>query len=133
MVVIVAAVVIGVVTTNSSTTTPGAGTAPAAFVVSSTRDTEGSGRPEDIRAVPVRHPGRWIAAAIVLVIAAALIRSAVTDPHFEWSVVGEYLFDHRVLEGLVLTIELTVIAMAIGVVLVFVGLWAQWRLRRRTA
>jgi polar amino acid transport system permease protein len=75
------------------------------------------GRPDDIRAVPVRHPGRWIAAAVVLVIAAALIRSVVTGAGFQWSVVGEYLFDHRILAGLVVTIELTVISMAIGIVL----------------
>jgi len=53
----------------------------------------------------------------VLVIAAALVRSVITNPRFEWSVVGNYLFDQRILEGLVVTIELTVIAMAIGVVL----------------
>jgi hypothetical protein len=39
MVIIVAAVVVGVVSTNSNTNVPGAGVAPAAFVVSSTRDT----------------------------------------------------------------------------------------------
>ncbi|HWJ51048.1 MAG TPA: ABC transporter permease subunit, partial [Solirubrobacteraceae bacterium] len=85
--------------------------------MSSSEATSGSGPPEEIRAVPVRRPGRWIAAAIVVVIAAALIRSVVTNPRFEWSVVGNYLFDQRILEGLVVTIELTVIAMAIGVVL----------------
>jgi polar amino acid transport system permease protein len=85
--------------------------------VSSPEATSQTGRPDDITAVPVRRPGRWITAAIILVIAAALIRSVVTDPHFEWSVVGHYLFDQRVLEGLLVTIELTVIAMAIGVVL----------------
>jgi polar amino acid transport system permease protein len=85
--------------------------------VSSPEATEATGRPDDITAVPVRRPGRWVAAAIVVVIAAALIRSVVTNPHFEWGVVGKYLFDHRVLEGLVLTIQLTVIAMVIGVVL----------------
>jgi len=85
--------------------------------VSSSEATSGSGPPEEIRAVPVRRPGRWIAAAIVVVVAAALIRSVVTNPRFEWSVVGNYLFDQRILEGLVVTIELTVIAMAIGVVL----------------
>jgi polar amino acid transport system permease protein len=79
--------------------------------------TSQAGRPDDIVAVPVRRPGRWIAAALVLLIAAALIRSVVSNPRFEWSVVGEYLFDHRILEGLVVTIELTVIAMAIGVAL----------------
>jgi polar amino acid transport system permease protein len=85
--------------------------------VSSPEATEATGRPDDITAVPVRRPGRWLAAAIVVVIAAALIRSVVTNPHFEWGVVGKYLFDHRILEGLVLTIQLTVIAMVIGVVL----------------
>jgi polar amino acid transport system permease protein len=79
--------------------------------------TEDAGRPEDITAVPVRRPGRWIAAAIVVVIAAALIRSVVTNSHFEWGVVGDYLLDKRILEGLVLTIQLTVVAMVIGVVL----------------
>jgi polar amino acid transport system permease protein len=78
---------------------------------------DAEGRPEDIRAVPVRRPGRWIAAAIVLVVAVSLVRSAVTNPRFEWGVVGEFLFDPRVLTGLRVTLELTVIAMAIGIVL----------------
>jgi polar amino acid transport system permease protein len=85
--------------------------------VPSTEVTDAAGRPEDIRAVPVRRPGRWVAAAIVLVLAVSIVRSIVTNPHFEWGVVGEYLFDERILEGLRVTIELTVIAMAIGVVL----------------
>jgi len=85
--------------------------------VSSSEVTDQAGRPEQIRAVPVRRPGRWIAAAIVLVIAVALIRSVATNPRFEWSVVGNYLFDARILEGLRVTIELTVIAMAIGIAL----------------
>jgi polar amino acid transport system permease protein len=74
-------------------------------------------RPEEIRAVPVRRPGRWVAAAIVLVLAVALLHSVAANPRFEWSVVGNYLFDQRILEGLRVTIELTVIAMAIGIVL----------------
>ncbi len=85
--------------------------------MSSAQGTDDAGRPEEIRAVPVRHPGRWIAAAIVLVLAVAGVRSIVTNPRFEWGVVDEYLFDERVLEGLRLTIELTIIAMAIGVAL----------------
>jgi polar amino acid transport system permease protein len=73
--------------------------------------------PDEIEAVPVRHIGRWIAAAIVLVFVASLIRSAVVNDRFEWSVVGDYLFDSRVLDGLRLTLELTVLGMAIGIVL----------------
>ncbi len=85
--------------------------------MSSPEVTSPTGRPDDIVAVPVRRTGRWIAAAIVLVIAVSLVRSVVTSPGFQWGVVGEYLFDHRILDGLVVTIELTVISMAIGVVL----------------
>jgi polar amino acid transport system permease protein len=73
--------------------------------------------PEEIQAVPVRHPGRWVAAAIVALIAASLIRSAIDNPNFHWDVVGDYLFDERILKGLVKTLELTVLAMAIGVFL----------------
>jgi polar amino acid transport system permease protein len=76
-----------------------------------------AGRPDEIRAVPVRRPGRWIAAAITLIVAASLVRSAATNPRFEWSVVGHYLFDERILEGLRVTIELTAVAMAIGIAL----------------
>jgi polar amino acid transport system permease protein len=79
------------------------------------------GPPEEIQAVPVRHPGRWIAAVIVLVIAASIIRSIVTNTGsnkgFEWVWVGHYLFDPRILHGVVATIYITFLAMVIGVVL----------------
>jgi polar amino acid transport system permease protein len=61
--------------------------------------------------------GRWVAGAVVLVVAVALVNSVATNSRFEWSVVGHYLFDHRIVSGLRVTLELTVIAMAIGIVL----------------
>jgi len=73
--------------------------------------------PDEIEAVPVRHVGRWIAAGIVLLIVASLLKSVITNDRFEWNVVGDYLFDSRVLDGLRLTLELTVLGMAIGIVL----------------
>ena len=72
-------------------------------------------RAEDIKAVPVRHPGRWIAAALVLVIGVSLVHSAATNPRFGWGIVGHYFFSSQVLHGLVVTVELTVISMAIGI------------------
>jgi polar amino acid transport system permease protein len=78
---------------------------------------ERKGRPDEIEAVPVRHPGRWVAAAIVLVVAASIVRSIITNKNFQWHIVGQYLFDHRILHGVVVTIELTVISMAIGILL----------------
>ena len=74
-------------------------------------------RPEDIKAVPLRRPGRWIASAIVLVVAASIVRSVAINKNFEWGVVGQYFTTRVVLEGLVRTLELTVLAMAIGVAL----------------
>jgi polar amino acid transport system permease protein len=76
-----------------------------------------AGRPDEIRAVPVRHPGRWLAAALILLFGASLINSVATNKLLEWHVVGHFLFDHRILEGIVLTVELTVTAMTLGVLL----------------
>jgi polar amino acid transport system permease protein len=79
--------------------------------------THATGRPDDIEAVPVRHPLRWVAAVIVLVIAASIVRSIVTNANFGWHLVGQYLFDQRVLSGVVKTLELTVLSMLVGVIL----------------
>jgi His/Glu/Gln/Arg/opine family amino acid ABC transporter permease subunit len=53
----------------------------------------------------------------VVLIAFGVVRSATTNPHFQWSVVGDFFFSHQVLHGLVLTIELTAISMVVGIVL----------------
>jgi polar amino acid transport system permease protein len=74
-------------------------------------------RPDSIKAVPVRHPGRWVAAALVMVFGVALVRSAATNPRFEWGLVGHYFFTSQVVDGLVVTLELTVISMVIGIAL----------------
>ncbi|MFD9894936.1 amino acid ABC transporter permease [Amycolatopsis sp. NPDC059027] len=71
---------------------------------------------EPIRAVPVRHYGRWVAGVIVLFLAFIVVRSVVTNDALHWPVVGEYLFDYRILQGLQNTLILTVVAMIIGIV-----------------
>jgi polar amino acid transport system permease protein len=65
----------------------------------------------------VRYPGRWVAAAVILLIAVQLGHSVATNPRFGWGTVGDYLFSDRILHGLRVTLELTVIAMVIGLVL----------------
>jgi polar amino acid transport system permease protein len=86
-------------------------------VSTSELSTEETGRPDDIKAVPVRRPGRWVAAVVVLLIGASFVRSVVTNKHFEWHTVGQYLFDSRILHGMLVTIELTLASMAIGIFL----------------
>jgi len=73
-------------------------------------------RSDEIKAVQVRHPGRWLAAAVILVVAAAFANSAATNPRFGWGIVGHYFLSRRILDGLVVTLELTALAMAIGIV-----------------
>src|SRR5690242_1528420 len=86
-------------------------------------DPDGGG-PAQIKAVPVRHPGRWVAAVVLVVVAAMLVhavvfsrvkRGTVNDTRFGWAVVGRYLFSSQLVHGLYLTLELTVLAMAIGI------------------
>lgn len=73
--------------------------------------------PEAIRAVPLRRPGRWIAAVVILALAGLFVYGAATNPAYRWDVYWDYLRDTRIAAGAVVTLELTVLAMAIAVVL----------------
>ena len=72
--------------------------------------------PAPIKAVPVRHPGRWAAVAVLAVLAAMLVNTVLTNDGFRWDVVGRYLFSPPVLNGLQNTLILTVLSMLIGIV-----------------
>jgi polar amino acid transport system permease protein len=67
--------------------------------------------------VPLRHPGTWVATVIVLLIVALAAYSVATNPAFEWPVVAQYMFDPEILTGLQRTLELTVAAMLMGLLL----------------
>jgi polar amino acid transport system permease protein len=74
-------------------------------------------RPKAIQAVPLRHPGRWVSAAVIALLFAMLIHSLVTNDRWRWDLVWHYLTFNTVLSGIGITLELTALAMAIGVVL----------------
>ena len=73
--------------------------------------------PERIHAIPVRYPGRWVSAVVVLVLAAMVASALITNDNFAWPTVGEYLFSPQILRGVRWTIWLTVASMAIAIVL----------------
>src|SRR4029450_13390809 len=73
------------------------------------------GRPEAIRAVPVRHPGRWASAVVVLVLAAMFVNFLLTSPALDWAEQWKYLFSDPVLKSVFRTIWLTIAAMIGGV------------------
>jgi polar amino acid transport system permease protein len=85
----------------------------------------GRARPEAIKAVPVRHPGRWVTIGIVAVLVAMFVHLLVTNDRFRWSWIflsyadGKRgaMFTEPVLEGLRGTLLLTITSMVIGIVL----------------
>lgn len=52
-----------------------------------------------------------------LALAGGFLYIVAVNPNFEWPVVGKYLFDPTVMQGLSVTLGLTVISMVIGVIL----------------
>ncbi|MER6948285.1 amino acid ABC transporter permease [Nonomuraea sp. NPDC000554] len=79
-------------------------------------------------AARTRHPLRWVASIVLLVLAAQLVNLLVTNPNFQWDVVGRYLNAQVIGAGIVTTLYLTVIGMAVGVaggVLVAIGRLSQ--------
>ncbi|MET3141620.1 UNVERIFIED_ORG: polar amino acid transport system permease protein [Arthrobacter sp. UYEF10] len=67
--------------------------------------------------VKAKHPGRWVSALIIALIAGLLLQSVLTNPNFGWDVVAAYLSEASILRGILVTLELTVISMVIGTIL----------------
>lgn len=62
-----------------------------------------------------RNYGRLLAGGIACLLALQFGWMLLTNKNFEWSVVGQYLTEKTVLHGLLVTLALTLVAMAIGV------------------
>ncbi|MFF5500577.1 amino acid ABC transporter permease [Streptomyces roseolus] len=76
-----------------------------------------SGTPyEAIKAVPVRHYGRWVSGVVVVALLGWLVY-AFSQGNIIWATVGDKLFDPSVLSGLWKTVLISVSAMALGLVL----------------
>jgi polar amino acid transport system permease protein len=69
-----------------------------------------------LKLVPKRHIGRMVAAGIVLLLFAGLVR-AFSVGQIEWSYVRDFLFAPAILAGLYNTLLMTVAAMGLGIVL----------------
>lgn len=74
-------------------------------------------RPAAMRAVPLRRPGRWIATVVATAVLVLVLLSLITNPAFQWQVVGQYFTTEAVLSGLVNTLWLTAVALAGGFLL----------------
>jgi polar amino acid transport system permease protein len=74
-------------------------------------------RSPEVTAVPVHHPGRWVATAVVAVLAAMFVNMLVTNNAFQWRFMIDNMFRRPVLDGVRTSLLLTVLAMGIGVTL----------------
>lgn len=72
---------------------------------------------DDVVALPLRHPGRWVAAIVVLLLATALASSLWQNPNIDHATIGTYFLDERILSGVLLTITLTAVSMSAATVL----------------
>ncbi|MDN3026702.1 amino acid ABC transporter permease [Streptomyces sp. S.PB5] len=91
---------------------PADATPPASTVTK-----EASVPPEAIKAIPVRHYGRYVSAVVVLALLALLVNAFATADKIQWSAVGDTVFDSTVLAGAGRTLLISVLAMIMGVVL----------------
>ncbi|MEV4465201.1 amino acid ABC transporter permease [Micromonospora echinofusca] len=71
---------------------------------------------ETVRVVPVRHHGRWLTAILVVGVAALFLRALLDSPNLEPATIGTYLFKDYILDGVVTTLWLTLLAMVLGTV-----------------
>ncbi|MEV8526073.1 MULTISPECIES: ABC transporter permease subunit [unclassified Streptomyces] len=72
--------------------------------------------PDVIRAIPVRHYGRWISAVLVVAVLGAL-GYAFAQGNVRWATVTDKLFDPSILTGLWHTVLISVVSMAVGLIL----------------
>jgi polar amino acid transport system permease protein len=79
-------------------------------------DTSPSTSPAAIDAVPLRHPWRWVAAVVIVILVALFVYGAATNDAYRWQVFGEYLFNDRILLGVSNTLQLTIYSMVIAIV-----------------
>lgn len=91
----------------STTSAPASGTTPAPETVHSA----------PIKAIKLRHPWRIVFAVILILLLAAFIADALQREAYGWPYVLKYVFDKRISAAALVTLELTVFSMAIGIVL----------------
>jgi polar amino acid transport system permease protein len=73
------------------------------------------------RVVPVRHPGRWIAALLVAVLVLQIVNSVATNHFFQWERFGYWFLRPVIVDGLLITLQVTAwtagLSVLVGIVL----------------
>ena len=72
--------------------------------------------PEAIKAIPVRHYGRWVAGVVVIALVALLV-NAFAGANVNYGAIPDFFFNSSILTGVKNTIVISVTAMAVGAIL----------------
>jgi polar amino acid transport system permease protein len=73
--------------------------------------------PVAIDAVPLRHPWRWVAAIVIVILAALFVYGAATNEAYGWGTFGKYILDERIVSGVWITIQLTIWSMLLAILM----------------
>lgn len=73
--------------------------------------------PDDVVAVPLRHPWRWVVAVLLLITVVGFVFSLYENPNIDHPTIAQYLFNPRILSGVGLTLVLTVVSMVVSSIL----------------
>lgn len=73
--------------------------------------------PAAIDAVPLRHPWRWVAAIVIVVLLGLFLWGAATNEAYGWDTYLKYLFDERISLAAWNTLQLTIYSMVLALIL----------------
>ncbi|MCU1577261.1 MAG: transporter permease [Leifsonia sp.] len=77
----------------------------------------GGSHPEAIKAIKLRHPWRILISVVLVILLVLFVLDAAQRPAYGWPDVGKYIFDRRISQAALVTLELTVYSMIIAIVL----------------
>lgn len=69
---------------------------------------------DDLKIVGKRYYGRWLSALVVLLCIVAMAHSMINNPRFEWGVIAENFTAPSILQGVLMTLQLTAISVVLG-------------------
>ncbi|MEC5321039.1 amino acid ABC transporter permease [Brenneria populi subsp. brevivirga] len=73
-----------------------------------------SASPQALRIIGKRYYGRWFSALLVLLLLAGLLHSVLNNPRFEWRVVAASFTEESIVNGVLMTLQLTAISVVLG-------------------
>jgi polar amino acid transport system permease protein len=106
--------------TASGSNRPAAGGTPppgAAGLLDGTVPPDGAAESAPIKAIRLRRPWRAVIAVVLIVVFALFIVDAAQRPAYDWPSVAKYIFDRRISQAAINTLQLTIYSMVIAIVL----------------